>query len=153
MSAWETDEAALSRAALLAFGKYQRKVPASYLAPNPVGQGYAHSASAAVAAALRPFGREAVNAALEAMGRHVIRYGDVGSPDLTGWVEGKWVGLELKRRGGVDGAGKRIPPGVLEAHQEEWHYGARGRGAFVTVIHSPEEVAVALERARKGCLR
>lgn len=147
---WALDEAVLQRECLLAFGRLQRSIPTAYLHVNPVGQGFAHEARNAVAAALQPFGREAAATALQAMARHVLRYGDVGSPDLTGWVDGRWVGLELKRAGGVAVDGRRVPPGVLEAHQEQWHEAARRRGAFVALVRTPDEVAEALERARRG---
>lgn len=145
---WKTDEAALQREVLLAIGRYQRTRKDTYIHPNPVGQGYAHETRNAVAAALSPFGREAVQAALYAMSRHVVRYGDVGSPDLTGWVAGRWIGLELKRIGGINANGKRVPAGTLEDHQAAWHTAARDRGAIVEVVRSPEEVETMLERVR-----
>jgi hypothetical protein len=147
---WALDEAVLQREVLLAVGRYQRQRPTAFLLPNPVGQGYAHVARNAVAAALAPFGRAAVEAAMQALSRHVLRYGDVGSPDLTGWVDGRWVGLELKREGGRDAEGRRVAPGVVEPHQEQWHEAARRRGAFVAVVRRPDEVAAVLERARGG---
>lgn len=147
---WALDEKHLERSCLLAFGQYQRLRPTSYLSVIAVGQGYTHEARNAVAAALQPFGRDAVSAALQAMGRCVLRYGDVGSPDLAGWVDGRWVGLELKRAGGVAPDGRRVPAGVLSEVQEAWHEAARRRGAFVAVVREPGEVAGALERARGG---
>ena len=113
-------------------------------------QDLAALAAVEAAAAAVDAAAEAVEAALQAMARHVLRYGDVGSPDLTGWIDGRWVGLELKRAGGVAADGRRVPPGVVEPHQQQWHEAARRRGATVVVWRDPREVEVALERVRAG---
>jgi hypothetical protein len=147
---WALDEAFLQREVLLAFGRWQRQRVTCDLFVNPVGQGYTHECRNAVARALAPFGREVVEAAMQAMSRCVLRYGDKGSPDLIGHVDGRWVGLELKRQGGVAADGKRVPAGVLEEHQATWHAAARMRGAFVAVVRTPDDAIEALERARTG---
>lgn len=152
---WKLDEAALQREVFLAFSRYQRQNPTSYLHAAPVGKAYAWQVRATLAAALRPFGEEVVRAAMEALARHVLTYGDEGSPDLQGWVGGPgqpgvWVGLELKRAGGVGEGGRRVPAGSLQENQEAWHAAARRRGAFIEVITEPGQVVEALERARGG---
>lgn len=65
-----------------------------------------------------------------------------GSPDLVCIVDGRCVGLEVKR------------PGVrAEPHQARCHDRWRAFGAFVAVVTSAEEALAAIARARRGELR
>ncbi len=62
-----------------------------------------------------------------------------GSPDLVGAVDGRMVGLEVKR------PGERPEP-----HQELLHRAWRGLGVFVAVVTSVDEAVAAIDRAREG---
>jgi len=147
---WMLDEAVLQREVLLAVGRYQRVHPTCDAMVNFVGGAYALDVARDIASALQPFGREVVGVALAALSKRRFQIGDVGSPDIIGHVDGRWIGLELKRAGGVAADGRRVPPGVVEPHQQQWHEAARRRGAVVEVVRDPGMVEVVLERVRVG---
>ncbi len=65
-----------------------------------------------------------------------------GTPDLLCIVDGRTVGLEVKR-----------PGEHAEPHQEREHVVWRRVGAFVAVVHSVSEALSAIERARAGASR
>jgi hypothetical protein len=132
----------LDRRVRLEFGRLQRITPDGILFPVEVGVGFRGTALDAVQAALRPFGPEAVRAALGALQRQRLTYGQPGCPDLVVSVAGRFCGLEIKTE-----------HDDLSEVQRDWHAAAQKRGSFATVIRDPGEVAGALERARRGEVR
>lgn len=163
---WMTNEAELRQRVRLAFGRLMRDYPESGLFMNEVGHAVSIAACDAILALL---GREGVAERIISDVTRILSwgrysYGEEGSPDLVGWLNRRWIGLELKRLGGVKGPEvvkrwdgtverkpeRRVPPGAVSAVQEQWHDAARRRGAFVAVVRDPAEVAEVLERARAG---
>lgn len=75
--------------------------------------------------------------------RRFVHYGlGLGSPDLVGFLRGpsaRFVGFEVK-----------APGGRLSKQQRLWHAAAHDGGAFVAVVHSPDEALAALDRALSG---
>jgi hypothetical protein len=73
---------------------------------------------------------------------YIVRYGlAVGSSDLVGLVDGRFVGLETKTADG------RLTP-----EQVRWAERIRRKGGFVTCVRSADEAveAVARSRVREG---
>lgn len=74
--------------------------------------------------------------------RRTVRYGlDAGTPDLVLIVDGRTVGLELKR-----------PGESATEEQARVHRQWRAVGAFAAVVTSVEEARAAVARARAGAL-
>lgn len=83
--------------------------------------------------------RNNVGRMLDARGRWFAYGLGEGSPDLLCIVDGRAVGLEVKR-----------PGGRAEPHQARCHEQWRAVGAFVAVVTSAAEALAAIERARRG---
>lgn len=123
-------EKRLEREVLIRVGR----TPELLIAPNLVGVCYRPAVLPILAAALRPFGRDALGVAMDILGRNRVTVGlGVGSPDIVGCYQGRAFGWELK-----------APGGRLSPEQERWHAAARGRGLRVDVVRSAEEAAAAL---------
>lgn len=138
MSRDHISEAELERLALREVGR----IPDLLICKNEVGRFFKPTLLPALHMALRPFGQDAVRAAIDATQRHRIVVGlGVGSPDLVFSVSGRAGGIELK-----------TDRGVVSEEQARWHAAARRRGMFVAVERSVEGVAAAIERARAGAL-
>lgn len=147
-------EAVLERQVLLEIGRIQRDIPLLDIAKNEVGLGYKQTARDTIDRALvklqASFGPvaipiiEAARAVVrEELRKHHITYGlGVGSPDLVGAVNGRWLGIELK-----------TDTGVLSDAQKQWHAAARARGQFVTVVRDPGELRPAVIRCIEGKLQ
>lgn len=117
-------------------------MPGVLLLKNEVGAGYTAAIRPALASALAPWGPLAVEAATAAIMRCRIAFGlGVGSPDLVGCVDGRFVGLELK-----------TPINGLSEDQAIWHAAARRRSMFCTVVRSVDDAVAAIARARAGAL-
>ena len=70
----------------------------------------------------------------------VVRYGlAVGSADLVGVLDGRFVALEVKRPGEAPTETQRV-----------WLALVRRCGGFAAVVTSADEARAAIERARKG---
>jgi hypothetical protein len=102
---------------------------------------YTQAALHAVTAALRPFGREVVAAAVSALTRHRARagVGGEGAPDLLVCSRGRAIGLEVKAE-----------DGVVSEVQRQWHAAARARSLPVMVVRSPADAVAALQRVERG---
>jgi hypothetical protein len=69
-----------------------------------------------------------------------VRYGlAVGSADLIGCLDGRFVALEVKAA-----AGRTSP------EQRQWLDLVRRNGGFACVVRSVDEARAAIARARKG---
>jgi hypothetical protein len=85
------------------------------------------------------FWRNHVGQATDVNGR-THRFGlAVGSADLVGVVDGRFVALEIKTESGA-----------LRPEQRAWLGVVRAMGGFACVVRSPEEAIAAVERARRG---
>jgi|WetSurMetagenome_2_1015567.scaffolds.fasta_scaffold62105_2 hypothetical protein len=70
-----------------------------------------------------------------------VRYGlAVGSSDLIGILNGRFIALEVKR-----------PGQNARSSQEYWMLQVRASGGFAAVVHSVDEARCAIVRARGGC--
>jgi len=68
-------------------------------------------------------------------GEHKVRYGlGVGSPDLVGIVDGRFLGLEVK-----------TATGRVSSEQRAWHEHARKHGALIHVVRTVEEALECLQ--------
>ena len=69
-----------------------------------------------------------------------VRYGlAVGSADLVGCLDGRFVALEVK-----------TPVGRASTEQRQWLELVRRHGGFAAVVRSVEEAHAAIARARTG---
>jgi hypothetical protein len=130
----DRSEAAIEASVLALVG--QR--PGLWITKNEVGLFYRGSAVHALRSALAPFGPHAQRAAVDAIAKHRLTVGQVGSPDLYGAYHGRFFGWEMK-----------TPVGVVSEEQETWHAAARGRGCRVDVIRSEEEALSALSEMER----
>jgi hypothetical protein len=64
-----------------------------------------------------------------------IRFGAVGSSDIICVIDGRFVGIEVKR-----------PAGKVSPAQRVWHEQCVMAGGIVAVVHSAEELLEVLEK-------
>lgn len=138
----KASEAYLDKQVQIRIGELQRITPTIETWAQETGLGYNASIKGVLQGALAPFGPHAVAAALSAIARHRVAYGEPGQPDRWAVVDGRAAGLELKRAKG----------GALQQNQRDWHDAARRRGVFVTVVREPDDVDRAFERVRRGAV-
>lgn len=129
-------EAAIEALVLRELGRTDRLL----LLKNEVCVGYRGALLPALQAALQPFGRDVVEAAVAVTQRHRLTFGlGKGSPDLVGALDGRAFCLELKSA-----------TGSLSEDQKIWHRAARRRGVFVATVRDVAEAVEAVSRARAG---
>jgi hypothetical protein len=67
-----------------------------------------------------------------------IRFGAVGSPDIICVIDGRFIGIEVKR-----------PHGRVSSAQREWHKQCAMAGGIVAVVHSAEELLEVIDKYNK----